>query len=338
MQISRRVLLACGAACLLTTTVGAAETEAQIKAREALLQRMKEMQAEPVPAQAQPAQPAKTPTQATPPATTAQPQSETPVAIAPAGSSPEEIERAREALRKALSQPVEQQPAPTVAQPAQPVQPVQPVVTPPVQVAQPEPPVISVPTSDPEQIERAREALRKALSQPVEQPAPTVAQPAQPVQPVVTPPVQVAQPEPSVISVPTSDPEQVERALEALRKAMAQPTPTVAQPTAPAAAIDQPWSEQDVFAPVPPPSESQMALDAIRKKLQEMPLPAPDRTETALRPARRGVLEFEPMKGPPTGLPPEKERRLRELTQRYFADELSPAEYHAERAKILAAP
>lgn len=281
MQISRRVLLACGAACLLTTTVGAAETEAQIKAREALLQRMKEMQAEPVPAQAQPAQPAKTPTQATPPATTAQPQSETPVAIAPAGSSPEEIERAREALRKALSQPVEQQPAPTVAQPAQPVQ---------------------------------------------------------PVQPVVTPPVQVAQPEPSVISVPTSDPEQVERALEALRKAMAQPTPTVAQPTAPAAAIDQPWSEQDVFAPVPPPSESQMALDAIRKKLQEMPLPAPDRTETALRPARRGVLEFEPMKGPPTGLPPEKERRLRELTQRYFADELSPAEYHAERAKILAAP
>ena len=48
--------------------------------------------------------------------------------------------------------------------------------------------------------------------------------------------------------------------------------------------------------------------------------------------------EFEPIQGPPTGFSTGKEQRLKELLDRYMADEVTPDQYHAERAKILAEP
>jgi hypothetical protein len=44
------------------------------------------------------------------------------------------------------------------------------------------------------------------------------------------------------------------------------------------------------------------------------------------------------MEPPPSPLSPEKQRRLDELTARYKADQLTPTEYHEQRAKLLAEP
>jgi preprotein translocase subunit SecD len=48
--------------------------------------------------------------------------------------------------------------------------------------------------------------------------------------------------------------------------------------------------------------------------------------------------DFPPMAAPASPLPASKEARLAELLRRYKADEITPAQYHAERAKILAGP
>jgi hypothetical protein len=44
------------------------------------------------------------------------------------------------------------------------------------------------------------------------------------------------------------------------------------------------------------------------------------------------------LQGPPTGFSAAKEQRLKELLDRYMADEVTPEQYHAERAKILREP
>jgi hypothetical protein len=44
------------------------------------------------------------------------------------------------------------------------------------------------------------------------------------------------------------------------------------------------------------------------------------------------------MEGPPLPISADKQRRLGELLRRYQADQVTPAQYHAERAKILAEP
>jgi hypothetical protein len=137
--------------------------------------------------------------------------------------------------------------------------------------------------------------------------------------------------------------------------------------------VEQPLADTVQFEPVPPASDPQKAMEALRQKLKEpqvtivmpereQPVAADEqptvrvevptrperaeraeRTETARRPEPRPrrddrAMQFEPIKGPPTGLSPEKEKRLHELTQRYFADEITPQEYHAERAKIMSGP
>ncbi len=45
-----------------------------------------------------------------------------------------------------------------------------------------------------------------------------------------------------------------------------------------------------------------------------------------------------PIAGPPNPLSADKQQRLAELLKKYKADQVSPEEYHKERAKILAEP
>jgi hypothetical protein len=45
---------------------------------------------------------------------------------------------------------------------------------------------------------------------------------------------------------------------------------------------------------------------------------------------------FPPLQGPASALPSAKQQRLSDLLRRYRADQISPQEYHDERAKILA--
>jgi hypothetical protein len=47
---------------------------------------------------------------------------------------------------------------------------------------------------------------------------------------------------------------------------------------------------------------------------------------------------FTPMLAPASPLPADKASRLAELLRRYKADEITPDEYHQQRAAILAEP
>jgi hypothetical protein len=44
------------------------------------------------------------------------------------------------------------------------------------------------------------------------------------------------------------------------------------------------------------------------------------------------------LSGPPTGLSAAKEQKLNELLNQYRADQITPQQYHEQRAKILAEP
>jgi hypothetical protein len=50
------------------------------------------------------------------------------------------------------------------------------------------------------------------------------------------------------------------------------------------------------------------------------------------------VSSFPPLAGPPSALAADKEQRLQELLRKYKADQITPEEYHQQRAKILAEP
>jgi hypothetical protein len=53
---------------------------------------------------------------------------------------------------------------------------------------------------------------------------------------------------------------------------------------------------------------------------------------------RFGASSFAPMVAPPTSLFSSKEAQLADLTRRYKADQVTPEEYHKERAKLIAEP
>jgi hypothetical protein len=52
--------------------------------------------------------------------------------------------------------------------------------------------------------------------------------------------------------------------------------------------------------------------------------------------AMKGAPALKPLAGPPLPISAEKEQRLTELLQKYKADQITPEQYHTERAKILA--
>ena len=51
-----------------------------------------------------------------------------------------------------------------------------------------------------------------------------------------------------------------------------------------------------------------------------------------------GAPAFTPIPGPPPSVSADKEQRLQELLRKYRADQITPEEYHQQRAKILAEP
>ncbi len=115
--------------------------------------------------------------------------------------------------------------------------------------------------------------------------------------------------------------------------------------------------------PVFPPGADEKSIakarDAMRTKMQDVaaqPLPDTDQaiaeakarekaaqTEAEERAQTRKTrvtgfsknLNFPALEGPPLPISPEKQQQLAELLRRYKADQISPEEYHAERAKIL---
>ncbi|HTL17706.1 MAG TPA: hypothetical protein VL793_10740, partial [Patescibacteria group bacterium] len=75
------------------------------------------------------------------------------------------------------------------------------------------------------------------------------------------------------------------------------------------------------------------AREAVRQRMQAFTY-----TEPASRSGNSPMYNFQPLEGPPLPISSEKHQRLNELLQRYKADQVTPEQYQAERAKILAGP
>jgi hypothetical protein len=174
----------------------------------------------------------------------------------------------------------------------------------------------------------AAPAPANPVAQPAPAPAPAPAPVTAPAQPVAAPaPAAVAAPAPVAVAVqatptppapapapvvPPEDPKVVQAREEALSQAM---------------------DEAGGFSKVPPPSNTGNATAA---HLQVASAKASASTSSNAKPPHPG--EYKPLVAPPSPLNAAKEAQLAELLRRYRADEISPEQYHTERAKIIGTP
>jgi hypothetical protein len=98
-------------------------------------------------------------------------------------------------------------------------------------------------------------------------------------------------------------------------------------------AVRQRISEDSDVGPKADPESIAKAREAVRQRMQFITFAEP--TSTAGNPPSSN---FPPLEGPPLPISSQKQQRLYELLQRYKADQVTPEQYQAERAKILAGP
>jgi hypothetical protein len=157
------------------------------------------------------------------------------------------------------------------------------------------------------------------------------------------------------------DSEAIAKAREALRQKMnelemqptiatpGQPAPAVAPSTPAAASVVQPQPSAAQPAPAPANEENiakaRAAVEQEMKQLKALPPVAAGgaAAPTELVPGKTTkqkqiLLSFPPLQSPPSAVPAAKEQRLQELLRKYRADQVTPEEYHQQRAKILAEP
>jgi hypothetical protein len=206
--------------------------------------------------------------------------------------------------------------------------------------------VLPLRAADTDTDNKLREALRKKMSeleaQPTPQPAPVakplpaatrpmptpppaVVQPVQAPPPAAQPPPPVAQPAPAV--PPPADQESIAKARETLHQQMKE---LENQPPAATA------------APIPSPkvADAQPGQKPVEAKAQETagkPEGKPN-AEKALKKPAQGAPAFTPIQAPPPAISADKEARLAELLRKYKTDQITPEEYHQQRAKILSEP
>ena len=200
-----------------------------------------------------------------------------------------------------------------------------PKTTPPIVVQTPAPPLTTAPAATTavaatapvlagDQNSSAREALRRALEQ-AETPGAPATTPKIMVQPEVKPPAATI-PGPVVVA-PT--PAVAPAATESKATAVVPVTPAFSQNQAEAArtALRLKLAEFEAATPVTPPENRPTTKVNVEK---------------AAAPAGPAVPAVE------TKLPAPKSQRLADLLNSYRRDQITPAEYHRQRAKILAEP
>jgi hypothetical protein len=321
MQISKSFLVVCAAACCVALQpLCAADADTEAKLREAMQKKLDELQTQPsaaapkapvaapqpkknvapapVPAPAVAPAPAPAPAPVVAPIPAAAPTVQStprPVLTAPPPVDSETIAKAREAMRQKMAEMETQAPSAAIA-PAKPV-----VAAPakPTPAVQPKP-VVVAPAPAPAPAVKAA----PVVAQPA--PAPVVA----PVPAPVTAPTAQAAPKAALVAPPAADSETLAKAREAMRKKM---------------------TELDAQ----PPVEASAVAPAAAAKPEAKPM--------AEKPAKKstkvtGAQAFPPIQGPASTVPADKQARLAELLQKYRADQVTPEEYHAQRAKILAEP
>jgi hypothetical protein len=326
MQISKSLLVGCAAVvCIFTQTVRAADTDAQVKAREALRGKMNELQGQPAsldttPQQAAPA-PAPQKKKKSPPVATEKQKGSTKPAMAavpaPAETAMPEVvaapppdseatARQRDAVRKKMDELVAHEPVPAMPNQA-----------PPVMTKKP------TPTTSP------RPVTPQVQTRPVRpRPTPPMEEPAK-----VAPSAVPTAPAPVATQPATATPPQGQQA-PAVAPSTA-PTPAAPVVAQPAPARQQPTSQ---FQEPPPTykssnaNERQQAEQAASLQAEMKP-----KAESKQKKSTKPVRTFQPMQGPELNISPDKQERLNELLRRYQADEITPGQYHEERAKILGA-
>lgn len=296
----------------------AVSSDAAEKAREALRQKIADLQNKPAAAEPPPVvvtpdpAPAPTPTPA-------------PVVVTPA-------------------------PAPGVVTPAPaPAPAVAPAVVQPVPAAAPANPAagrynaVVTPGLDPNAEAKAREALHEKIGEREVQPTAAAPSPL----PVATPPQYVNTPQvtptPVVTPAPTVAPAPAPVAVA--------PAPVAAAPAAVVAApVAPPVATEAVPVSNRPDTEAEArAREALRQKMQELTgAPAVGNPPAyPVQPPPSGKTPNVVTPTPPTTPPGgnvlvkntgSKERRLDDLLRLYKADQITPQEYHVQRAKILAEP
>jgi hypothetical protein len=315
MQITKFLPAAAVAAvCILPLSVPAQDTDAQIKAREAMRQKLNELQTTAPQVSPQPTNPAprapkapKTKTQAAPkaPPAQAQPAEAQPAsapAATPAASDSDSISKARDAMRQKMKESMTPQVVtPPPNQQSIPTLPVRPVRTAPAPVSAPEQAVKPAPAAVP--------SAPAPVPQQAAKPAPTPA-PAQAAKSMPTPtPAPVAQStdRPTLVLPPSADPEALAKARDAMHAKMtevqgSQPAPNMAA---------HPGSGSHEMAQTPHPPKHI---------------------------AHYTATSFQPIEGPALPYSGAKKEQLDELLRKYRGDELTPEQYHQQRAKILAQP
>lgn len=323
MQISKSLIAVCTLALSAAPVCTAApDNEAQARAREALRKKLAELEGQPA-APVAPVTPV-APVAPTPPA-------------APATLPPDQQDKVREALRRKI-QELNQQEAAGVA----PVP-----VAPPVAPAAPVAPVPTAVAVDPSasKEEQLRQAVRQKIQELNQQGAVGTAQ-----SPTAAPPGP---------TLPDSQIEQMRQrvreqiAAENAREATTQPAVTTpaAPETVPGESVAERRARQRAEAEehrrLAAEERERKAAEAATAKTraqEEKRAEAAARAEaekqaaTAKAKPRIETSEFAPMVPPPSTLSGTKESRLAELTRRYKADEITPEEYHKERARIIAEP
>jgi hypothetical protein len=143
-------------------------------------------------------------------------------------------------------------------------------------------------------------------------------------------------PAPAETTTPASNSDAIQKARAALHEKMNQ-SPTEAQ--------TQPQAEPVVVIP-PAQTETTPQMSAHDAAIQQAV--AESRRAAAQKAAANQskgwnagtprTVAMQPLQGPPTGLSASKEQRLNDLLDQYKADQLTPDQYHAARAKILSQP
>jgi len=332
MQISTSLLVGCAAVlCILPQSMRAADTDAQAKAREALRQKLNELQPQPAGAPAA-----------------------APAAPATATAPPDKLRDAlREKMNESQAQPPTAAPTPAVTpaprvteapMPKRPRRPVpQPAPAPVPEPARasesvrtpepaPAPEVVIPPPVESEAIAKQREAVRKKMEELQGHPSEEIAvrppsRPANASRPKPLTPVEGTQPA-TPIAKETVKP------APRFEEVPLQPSTTPVQTPAP---VPAPTFKQAEHATTAAPNSEADAQRAAQGQAYDAP---PMEKKSKKRPNKMTPTSptFPDLPGPELTISADKHQRLQELLRRYQADEVTPAQYHEERAKILAGP
>jgi hypothetical protein len=302
--------------CLFAISSRAEDTDAQIKAREALRHKMDELQTQPADQTAPPveaAPPVKKPApmkkqtrrveKPTPPPVETAPLAEPPTARpmppasasapAPRSKSKRSAEKAEKNVQAEASRAI----------PAQ---------------------SYGTPAADPAAIAKAREAVRQKMTEIEAQPEPPAQAPVAvtPAKPEKTKPAKVVKKEKPAKSKAAPVASKADKSAPQQKSAEFEPVPESGAPVA---------SQSST----PPPSQENTTHRTTAAKPQKAPK-QPKASVTQSQDPSSG--RYKSIEGPASTLPAAKEQQLSDLLRRYQADEITPSQYHQERAKILAAP